>query len=203
MEKRIDIIATAIQFRGTVNDLAEAELRNAPQLGAAKDPVNLAGMLAENVLNGEMHVPTGGRSIAPMCGCSTCKGVTSTPTSTSRTRSIGRSRRCAAATLSCRRIGTSGPTAVSDNGCTSPPRLWRSMGIAHRICLGVRDLHGIHGRWSHTIALSVWFGVRQHSRSHGRSQRVEHRQDVDDFLCDRAGDRREIACCGDEHADHA
>jgi len=54
VEKRIDVIATAIQFDGTVHDLAEAELCYAPQFGAAKDPVNLAGMLAENVLNGDM-----------------------------------------------------------------------------------------------------------------------------------------------------
>ena len=56
VEKRIDVIATAIQFDGTVHDLAEAELCYAPQFGAAKDPVNLAGMLAENVLNGDMPV---------------------------------------------------------------------------------------------------------------------------------------------------
>jgi len=54
VEKRIDVIAIAIQFKGTVHDLAEAELCYAPQFGAAKDPVNLAGMLAENVLNGDM-----------------------------------------------------------------------------------------------------------------------------------------------------
>jgi NADPH-dependent 2,4-dienoyl-CoA reductase/sulfur reductase-like enzyme/rhodanese-related sulfurtransferase len=56
VEKRIDVIATAIQFGGTVHDLAEAELCYAPQFGAAKDPVNLAGMLAQNVLNGDMPV---------------------------------------------------------------------------------------------------------------------------------------------------
>lgn len=56
VEKRIDVIATAIQFNGTVHDLAEAELCYAPQFGAAKDPVNLAGMLAENMLNGDMPV---------------------------------------------------------------------------------------------------------------------------------------------------
>jgi rhodanese-related sulfurtransferase len=54
VEKRIDVIATAIQFGGTVHDLAAAELCYAPQFGAAKDPVNLAGMLAENVLDGDM-----------------------------------------------------------------------------------------------------------------------------------------------------
>ena len=56
VEKRIDVIATAIQFNGTVHDLAEAELCYAPQYGAAKDPVNLAGMLAQNVLSGDMPV---------------------------------------------------------------------------------------------------------------------------------------------------
>lgn len=56
VEKRIDVIATAIQFQRTVQDLAEAELCYAPQFGAAKDPVNLAGMLAVNVLTGDMPV---------------------------------------------------------------------------------------------------------------------------------------------------
>jgi NADPH-dependent 2,4-dienoyl-CoA reductase/sulfur reductase-like enzyme/rhodanese-related sulfurtransferase len=56
VEKRIDVIAMAMQLRGTVHDLAEAELCYAPQFGAAKDPVNLAGMLAQNVINGDMPV---------------------------------------------------------------------------------------------------------------------------------------------------
>ena len=56
VEKRIDVIATTIQFHGTVHDLAEAELCYAPQFGAAKDPINVAGMLAQNVLNGDMPV---------------------------------------------------------------------------------------------------------------------------------------------------
>jgi len=56
VEKRIDVVAMAMQLHGTVHDLAEAELCYAPQFGAAKDPVNLAGMLAQNVLNGDMPV---------------------------------------------------------------------------------------------------------------------------------------------------
>ena len=56
VQKRVDVMATAIQFNGTLHDLAEAEWCHAPQLGAAKDPVNLAGTLAENVLNGDMPV---------------------------------------------------------------------------------------------------------------------------------------------------
>jgi NADPH-dependent 2,4-dienoyl-CoA reductase/sulfur reductase-like enzyme/rhodanese-related sulfurtransferase len=54
VEKRIDVIAMAIQLGGTVHDLAAAELCYAPQYGAAKDPVNLAGMIAQNVLSGDM-----------------------------------------------------------------------------------------------------------------------------------------------------
>jgi NADPH-dependent 2,4-dienoyl-CoA reductase/sulfur reductase-like enzyme/rhodanese-related sulfurtransferase len=54
VDKRLDVIATTIQLRGTVDDLAEAELCYAPQYGAAKDPVNVAGMMAGNALRGEM-----------------------------------------------------------------------------------------------------------------------------------------------------
>jgi NADPH-dependent 2,4-dienoyl-CoA reductase/sulfur reductase-like enzyme/rhodanese-related sulfurtransferase len=56
VEKRIDVIATTIQLGGTVRDLAEAELCYAPQFGAAKDPVNLAGMIATNHLDGDMPI---------------------------------------------------------------------------------------------------------------------------------------------------
>ncbi|MFQ5665712.1 MAG: rhodanese-like domain-containing protein, partial [Candidatus Binatia bacterium] len=61
VEKRIDVIATAIQFGATVHDLAEAELCYAPQFGAAKDPVNLAGMIAENMLAGDMPLADWGQ----------------------------------------------------------------------------------------------------------------------------------------------
>ena len=54
VDKRIDVIATMIQMGATVRDLAEAELCYAPQFGAAKDPVNLAGMIATNHLDGDM-----------------------------------------------------------------------------------------------------------------------------------------------------
>jgi len=51
--KRIDVIATAIQLGATVFDLEEVELCYAPQYGTAKDPVNIAGMIAANVLRGD------------------------------------------------------------------------------------------------------------------------------------------------------
>lgn len=56
VEKRVDVIATAIQRNGTVFDLEEAELCYAPQYGSAKDPVNIAGMIASNVLRGHTSV---------------------------------------------------------------------------------------------------------------------------------------------------
>jgi len=54
VEKRIDVIAMAIQKKATVFDLEDAELCYAPQYGSARDPVNLAGMAAANVLRGDM-----------------------------------------------------------------------------------------------------------------------------------------------------
>lgn len=53
VERRIDVIAMAIQMGATVFDLEEAELCYAPQFGAAKDPINLAGMIAANHLRGD------------------------------------------------------------------------------------------------------------------------------------------------------
>lgn len=56
VDKRIDVIAMAIQLGGTVDDLAEAELCYAPQFGAAKDPVNLVGFIAGNQRCGDVPV---------------------------------------------------------------------------------------------------------------------------------------------------
>ncbi len=53
VDKRIDVISMAIQNNATVFDLEEAELCYAPQYGAAKDPVNMAGMIAANTLRGD------------------------------------------------------------------------------------------------------------------------------------------------------
>ncbi|EFJ52848.1 hypothetical protein VOLCADRAFT_86222 [Volvox carteri f. nagariensis] len=53
VEKRVDVVAMAIQKGGTVFDLEEAELCYAPQYGSAKDPVNMVGMVAANVLRNQ------------------------------------------------------------------------------------------------------------------------------------------------------
>ena len=54
VDKRISALAMAIQMGATVYDLEEAELCYAPQFGSAKDPVNFAGMVAADVLRGDM-----------------------------------------------------------------------------------------------------------------------------------------------------
>jgi len=54
--KRIDSFAMAIQMGCTIYDLEEAELCYAPPFGSGKDPVNFAGMVAANILRGDMPV---------------------------------------------------------------------------------------------------------------------------------------------------
>lgn len=56
VDKRIDDIATAIRFHGNVTDLSELELAYAPPYSSAKDPVNMAGYTAENVISGRTTV---------------------------------------------------------------------------------------------------------------------------------------------------
>lgn len=53
VDKRIDVIATAIQAKMTVFDLEEMELAYAPQYGSAKDPINMAGFVASGLLRGD------------------------------------------------------------------------------------------------------------------------------------------------------
>lgn len=56
VDKRMDVIAMAIQAKMTVYDLEEAELCYAPQYGHAKDPVNMAGFIASGVMRGDQPI---------------------------------------------------------------------------------------------------------------------------------------------------
>ncbi|KAH8662715.1 FAD-dependent pyridine nucleotide-disulfide oxidoreductase [Ilyonectria robusta] len=56
VDKRIDVLATAMQFGMTVFDLEHLELVYAPPYGSAKDPVNMAGFVASNVLRGDCEI---------------------------------------------------------------------------------------------------------------------------------------------------
>jgi NADPH-dependent 2,4-dienoyl-CoA reductase/sulfur reductase-like enzyme/rhodanese-related sulfurtransferase len=56
VDKRIDVIATAIKGNLTVYDLPEIEITYAPPYNSAKDPVNIAGYTAENILKGDLEM---------------------------------------------------------------------------------------------------------------------------------------------------
>ncbi len=56
VDKRIDVIATAIKANMTVYDLQELELAYAPPFGSAKDPVNMLGYVGANVLEGVIKI---------------------------------------------------------------------------------------------------------------------------------------------------
>lgn len=51
VDKRIDVIATAIRSKMKVNELSELELSYAPPFSSAKDPVNMVGFVAENIIS--------------------------------------------------------------------------------------------------------------------------------------------------------
>ncbi|MBC7321244.1 FAD-dependent oxidoreductase, partial [bacterium] len=56
VDKRIDVIATAIRAGMTVYDLEKLELAYAPPYSSAKDPVNIAGYVASNILKGDIKI---------------------------------------------------------------------------------------------------------------------------------------------------
>lgn len=56
VDKRIDILATAMRAGLTVTDLTELELAYAPPFSSAKDPVNMAGFVAQNVIEGRVKL---------------------------------------------------------------------------------------------------------------------------------------------------
>lgn len=56
VDKRIDVVATVIRLGGTVHDLCDLELAYAPPFSAAKDPVNMLGYIAQNILEGRSNI---------------------------------------------------------------------------------------------------------------------------------------------------
>ena len=55
VDKRIDIIATAIKAKMNIRELQDIEITYAPSFNSAKDPVNIVGYAAENMLKGDLH----------------------------------------------------------------------------------------------------------------------------------------------------
>ncbi|MBC7115134.1 MAG: FAD-dependent oxidoreductase, partial [Archaeoglobi archaeon] len=58
VDRRIDVLATAIQSKMTAEDLFNLDLAYSPPFSSAKDPVNVAGAVADNILRGEVRVIT-------------------------------------------------------------------------------------------------------------------------------------------------
>jgi NADPH-dependent 2,4-dienoyl-CoA reductase/sulfur reductase-like enzyme/rhodanese-related sulfurtransferase len=56
IDKRIDVLSTALQAGMTIYDLEHLELAYAPPYGSAKDPVNMAGFVGSNVLRGDVEI---------------------------------------------------------------------------------------------------------------------------------------------------
>lgn len=65
VDKRLDVIATLLHFRGTVHDLAQLDLAYAPPFGSAKDPVHMAAFAAQNDLAGTTRLVPPGTDLAP------------------------------------------------------------------------------------------------------------------------------------------
>ena len=76
VDKRISELALAIQMGATVYDLEECELCYAPPFGSAKDPINFAGMVAADVLRGDMLLShwDSGHGRAPFAAQRTAEG---------------------------------------------------------------------------------------------------------------------------------
>ncbi len=64
-DKRIDVIATAIRANMTATDLTELDLAYAPPYSSAKDPVNMAGYMIENILEGRVDQLTWEQALKP------------------------------------------------------------------------------------------------------------------------------------------
>lgn len=56
VDKRIDVVATAIRYGGTIQDLMELELAYAPPYSSAKDPINMAAFAVENIMEDKLGV---------------------------------------------------------------------------------------------------------------------------------------------------
>lgn len=54
VDKRMDVLATAIRFGAKITDLTKLELCYAPPFGSAKDPVNMLGFVGENIVTGKI-----------------------------------------------------------------------------------------------------------------------------------------------------
>ena len=135
VDKRIDVLATALFAGMPADQLADLELAYAPPFSSAKDPVNMLGYMAENIRTGECDIvaPDEVASSRRMDGpSSTCARRQSTARARFRAASTSRSTTCA---TSSRRSAThrSSCTAKSVSAGTPRRRCCTSSGARHAI----------------------------------------------------------------------
>ena len=100
VEKRIDVLAVALQSRMTLHELAEIDLAYAPPYSSANDPVNVAAFVGQNDLSGFSPLVTaaelqaGARRRVRRPSSSTCGRMRSGPPATCAARSTSRSTTC-------------------------------------------------------------------------------------------------------------
>ena len=119
VDKRIDAFAMAIQLDGSVYDLEEAELCYAPQFGSAKAPVNFAGMVAADVLHGDMPLAHW-NSVQDEFLLDVRNPAGTGRGERARARSTSRCRNCAPAWANCRATAKSTSSAVRASAPTTP-----------------------------------------------------------------------------------
>jgi hypothetical protein len=122
-----NVIATAIQFSGTVFDLEECELCYAPQFGAAKDPVNYVGMIAANHLRGDLPLADWAALAGNGAEIVDVQDADESQLATSPARSTCRSTRSAGGLGNCPATEKSGSTAALASALTMLPARCCSM----------------------------------------------------------------------------
>ena len=142
VDKRISTLALAIQMGATVYDLEEAELCYAPPFGSAKDPVNFAGMVAADILRGDMpqsQWDSAGGHVSSRCA----REGRARRRASARTRSTSLWVSCAHAWMSSR------ATARSTSICRSGQRAYSAARILAQNGFDARVISG--GMLSHAI----------------------------------------------------
>ena len=136
VDKRIDVLAVAIQAGMTVFDLEEMELAYSPQYGSAKDPINMAGFVAGGLLRGDhpqvdveavLAAPAGERRSSWTCGRRRNLRLGTSPEP-----STFRWMTCGPAWANCPVTGRSPPTVRSDSGATWRPAFCDKRGSRRR-----------------------------------------------------------------------
>ena len=149
VDKRIDVFAMALRAGMSVFDLEHVELSYAPPFGAAKDPVNMIGFQASNLLRGR-HQASGTRrtirSAPPRRPSSTSEPRLSTTTGTSPRRPIFPTPSFEPGSTRCQQTGPSTATAALGSAATSPTASSEQHGFVDSAFLsgGLFTYHGFH-----------------------------------------------------------